>query len=223
MSSGAGAAPRWYALWKASTAWRAYNTPRSASCSTPSMTKYASITSGKCSSQCGTPLYMAPEMFTGAYGVEADVWACAVIYFIMLSGILPFFAECRKDMIKIVQNCEVELEFFKDDFEGVSKDAKDLIRRILVADPTRRPSITSVIEQDVLMQRVQRADMLAAATKGTPWVPLDSRRWPAHTIARLLTTNVTSAHELHKCISPTTTPVSSPQGSVDHEQSACGA
>lgn len=40
----------------------------------------------------GTPEYMAPETFTGAYGAEADVWSVGVITFELLVGITPFQA-----------------------------------------------------------------------------------------------------------------------------------
>lgn len=39
--------------------------------------------------ECGTPGYMAPEMFERKRGYDAqgaDVWACGVILFIMVAG-----------------------------------------------------------------------------------------------------------------------------------------
>ena len=44
----------------------------------------------QCKTLCGTPEYMAPEVLTGAYSTEVDLWSLGVIVFFMLSGYLPF-------------------------------------------------------------------------------------------------------------------------------------
>lgn len=38
----------------------------------------------------GTPLYMAPEVQLGNFGVESDVWSAGVMLYQMISGALPF-------------------------------------------------------------------------------------------------------------------------------------
>ena len=43
---------------------------------------------------CGTPHYMAPELFTGiGYNAQADMWSLGVILYQLVSGWLPFYGE----------------------------------------------------------------------------------------------------------------------------------
>ncbi|CAE7541311.1 STK38 [Symbiodinium natans] len=44
---------------------------------------------------CGTPQYMAPEMFNGRACAASDLWALGVITFECLSGSLPFYTQSR--------------------------------------------------------------------------------------------------------------------------------
>lgn len=42
---------------------------------------------------CGTPLYMAPEVYFGdAYNGKADVWSLGVMLFKLATGEIPFYA-----------------------------------------------------------------------------------------------------------------------------------
>lgn len=45
-------------------------------------------------SQCGTPVYMAPEMLQRhPYTTSVDVWSAGIVMYIILSGSMPFYAE----------------------------------------------------------------------------------------------------------------------------------
>ncbi|KAL4711776.1 hypothetical protein ACJJTC_005945 [Scirpophaga incertulas] len=99
---------------------------------------------------CGTPGYLAPEtlkanMFDDApgYGMEVDVWACGVIMFTLLVGCPPFWH--RKQMIMLRNIMEGKYSFTSPEWADISEDPKDLIRRLLVVDPTNRIGILDAL------------------------------------------------------------------------------
>ena len=56
--------------------------------------------------QCGTPAYIAPEVFLkkGYKGFASDVWSCGIVLYALLYGTVPFIAgninELRQKVIK---------------------------------------------------------------------------------------------------------------------------
>jgi len=62
--------------------------------------------------------------------------------FILLSGEPPFYHEDNFELFELIKKCEYDLS--KPVWQGVSKEAKDLIKRILVADPAKRISATEI-------------------------------------------------------------------------------
>ncbi|CAG9103819.1 unnamed protein product [Plutella xylostella] len=99
---------------------------------------------------CGTPGYLAPEtlkanMFEDApgYGREVDIWACGVIMFTLLVGCPPFWH--RKQMVMLRNIMEGRYSFTSPEWADISEEPKDLIRRLLVVDPSERIAIEDAL------------------------------------------------------------------------------
>lgn len=96
--------------------------------------------------QCGTPEYMAPEMFTSnKYGLKVDVWAMGCCVFIMLCGWHPFQDTSNTAAQKeaIINGDLSELAN-----EPISDLAKDFISRMLTVDPAERWSLEQLMRHD---------------------------------------------------------------------------
>eukprot|EP01016_Furgasonia_blochmanni_P012679 TRINITY_DN1633_c0_g1_i2.p1 TRINITY_DN1633_c0_g1~~TRINITY_DN1633_c0_g1_i2.p1 ORF type:complete len:524 (+),score=82.99 TRINITY_DN1633_c0_g1_i2:397-1968(+) len=88
------------------------------------------------SSQVGTALYMAPEVYSGKYDEKCDYWSLGVILHILLSGNPPFIGRTSEELKDVVKKGKVE--FADPGWKTVSFSAKDLIRRLLMNDPSKR-------------------------------------------------------------------------------------
>ena len=88
---------------------------------------------------CGTPGYVAPEILEQKpYQYECDYWSIGVVLFILLSGCPPFFDEDNFALFEKIK--KVDYNFDAPTWENVSEEAKDVINRLLVADPAKRMS-----------------------------------------------------------------------------------
>eukprot|EP00596_Hydrurales_sp_CCMP1899_P005124 CAMPEP_0119034806 /NCGR_PEP_ID=MMETSP1177-20130426/1811_1 /TAXON_ID=2985 /ORGANISM="Ochromonas sp, Strain CCMP1899" /LENGTH=765 /DNA_ID=CAMNT_0006992519 /DNA_START=107 /DNA_END=2404 /DNA_ORIENTATION=- len=88
---------------------------------------------------CGTPTYVAPEVLKRqdqGYGLQADLWSIGVILYILLCGCPPFYDDDNNELFLLIQ--KAEFDFPAKCWEDVSEDAKDLVTKLLVADPQRR-------------------------------------------------------------------------------------
>lgn len=94
---------------------------------------------------CGTPGYVAPEVLKGlAYGKEVDMWSIGVILYILLCGFPPFYDDNNKKLFLQISNANY---CFPDPYwTNVSNSAKDLIRNLLVVDPTKRLTPDQVLQ-----------------------------------------------------------------------------
>jgi phosphorylase kinase gamma subunit len=92
---------------------------------------------------CGTPGYLAPETLSCSmyenmpgYGKEVDMWSCGVILFTLLSGSPPFWH--RRQVIMLRTIMEGNYSFSSPEWDDISEHAKNLIRNLLIVDPTQR-------------------------------------------------------------------------------------
>jgi len=93
----------------------------------------------------GTPYYVAPEVLGGNdYNEKVDVWSAGVMAYLMLSGVHPFVGETPQEIFGAVL-CG-RLQFPTDQWRSISHSAKDLIRRMLCRDVSRRLSAQQVLE-----------------------------------------------------------------------------
>ena len=84
---------------------------------------------------CGTPGYVAPEIIEGkGYGKEVDYWSIGIILYIMLCGFPPFYDENNEKLFTSITKCDYE--FPSPYWDKISDDAKDLISKILVREPS---------------------------------------------------------------------------------------
>ncbi|KAK5968521.1 Twitchin [Trichostrongylus colubriformis] len=88
----------------------------------------------------GTAEFAAPEVANGdPVGYFTDMWSVGVLSYILLSGLSPFAGENDEETLKNVKKCDWNM----DDpiFNQVSDNAKDFIRKLLVAEPGSRMTI----------------------------------------------------------------------------------
>jgi serine/threonine protein kinase len=88
----------------------------------------------------GTPIYMAPEIWSNQpYGKPVDMWAFGVITYILLGGYPPFSDERRE---KLVQRIRLAKFAFHNEFwSQISQEAKDFITALLNPDFSTRLTV----------------------------------------------------------------------------------
>ncbi|KAJ3128586.1 hypothetical protein HK098_004012 [Nowakowskiella sp. JEL0407] len=119
------------------------------------------------STSCGSPCYAAPELVIsdGYVGEAADIWSCGVILYAMLCGYLPFDDDPLNpdgDDINLLYRYILETQLEFPDY--VSDDARHILRRMLVPDPTVRAKMPEIMSHRWLSQHVNIFAETAALT-----------------------------------------------------------
>lgn len=96
------------------------------------------------SSVVGTPNYIAPEVLKGSYDNKCDMWSAGVIMFILLSGHYPFQGINNVEVFSSIKKARYSLE--NEIWETISDDAKDLLGKLLIKDPSSRLSAQEALD-----------------------------------------------------------------------------
>ena len=89
---------------------------------------------------CGSPCYASPEMIAGKkyFGLDTDMWSLGVITYAMTVGYLPFEDPDTNKLYKKILNLDFIIPGF------IEKPCKDLIKNLLMTDPSRRFKINDI-------------------------------------------------------------------------------
>jgi polo-like kinase 1 len=101
---------------------------------------------------CGTPNYIAPEVILSSMGMgvsghsyEVDIWSTGVIMYLMLVGKAPFETNRVEKTYERISRADFDFpDYFKD------PSAKDLLRKILVVDPSKRFTFEQILSHDFM-------------------------------------------------------------------------
>lgn len=94
---------------------------------------------------CGTPGYVAPEILEGKpYTEKVDNWSIGVILYILLCGFPPFYDENNAALFAQIK--AGAFDFSSPYWDGVSESAKDLVRKLLTVDPTKRLTSAEILK-----------------------------------------------------------------------------
>ena len=118
---------------------------------------------------CGTPNYIAPEVLYGTgHSYEVDIWAIGVIIYTLLIGKPPF--ETRE--VKTTYTKIKKADFSFPITSKISVSAKNIIKKILVLDPKKRPSLNDLLSDDFFNQGIAIPKLLPVTTLALP-LPID--------------------------------------------------
>mmetsp|Transcript_9554 Transcript_9554/g.25064 ORF Transcript_9554/g.25064 Transcript_9554/m.25064 type:complete len:308 (+) Transcript_9554:2-925(+) len=100
---------------------------------TPEMTERSLL-----ATDVGTIFYMAPEMLMNkAQTTAVDLWACGVLLFAMLAGVMPFDLDSEQTYVQGVIEGKIQ---FGPEWNSISSEAQAFVLRLLAANPAHRPT-----------------------------------------------------------------------------------
>ena len=94
----------------------------------------------------GTPYYIAPEIITGTYSKECDLWSLGVTIFLMLSGDIPFKGDSVAEVMKNINEETLKLE--GEMWEFISAEGRNLVEQLLQKDPSQRITSAQALQHD---------------------------------------------------------------------------
>ena len=88
----------------------------------------------------GTPYYIAPEVLSGNYGKECDIWSLGVCIYQLLTGEMPFDGSSQAEVFGKIKKGEFGIP------PRLSDECKDLLKKMIVVDVSKRITARQALE-----------------------------------------------------------------------------
>mmetsp|Transcript_35370 Transcript_35370/g.42223 ORF Transcript_35370/g.42223 Transcript_35370/m.42223 type:complete len:702 (+) Transcript_35370:14-2119(+) len=115
--------------------------------------------------RCGTPTYVAPEILKNhPHDESADMWSVGVIIYVLLVGYPPFMEDKQRELFRKIR--QGEYKFHSEDWGGISEQARDMIRSLIVVDPAHRSTAKKALQHEWICDMDER-DLLNTNLTGS--------------------------------------------------------
>lgn len=174
---------------------------------------------------CGSPCYAAPELVindeSNYVGTAVDIWSCGVILFAMLCGYLPFDDDPTNPqganinvLYKYIVSTPLEIP------NHMSIEATDLLRQMLVPDPTKRCNMDQIRQHPWLKEYADLLNLDQIEHMTADSDPRSVHKPPITTILPSLyttTTTTTTATEPESRDPPSSSNCTTPNTSISEK------
>eukprot|EP00192_Tetraselmis_astigmatica_P010573 CAMPEP_0117668248 /NCGR_PEP_ID=MMETSP0804-20121206/11439_1 /TAXON_ID=1074897 /ORGANISM="Tetraselmis astigmatica, Strain CCMP880" /LENGTH=373 /DNA_ID=CAMNT_0005476109 /DNA_START=88 /DNA_END=1209 /DNA_ORIENTATION=- len=131
----------------------------------------------------GSRQYMAPEVLASRYansdpyGRPADLWSAGVVMFALLARRFPFSGRNRLELEHTIR--EAAYSFSGPAWHLVSREAKDLLRKLFTVDPTERISAKSALNHPWFATLKDAPTRTSLSSAVRPPLRVHSQAWKA--------------------------------------------
>ncbi|MCQ2819073.1 MAG: protein kinase [archaeon] len=103
----------------------------------------SSLIGGKMNTKLPSIYYVSPEALKGQFDKKSDIWSLGVLLYVILSGNIPFNGNNEKEVSERI--LKGEFSFKEEEWENISKEAKELISKLL-SPYDKRPNAQEILE-----------------------------------------------------------------------------